>query len=163
MRQRRTFEPQFDISQVRRLVEAWVQSQEKPFWDVQVLTSVATSLEVSRHLDTPRLKGQVRRVLDQMAERGELYKDSQGGFGQGKAITYFYPPAAWREKQDKDEAETRRVREAKERSAARWESVNDRLCALGIISMRFAKEAPSLSSAQWNELLDLAEAKGTRS
>jgi len=72
---RSSFEPQFDISTVRRHVETWVTWQTERFWDRQVLTAVRNSLEVSRNLDTPRLQGQVRRVLDAMADQGKLYKE----------------------------------------------------------------------------------------
>ena len=156
---RSSFEPQFDISTVRRHVETWVTWQTERFWDRQVLTAVRNSLEVSRNLDTPRLQGQVRRVLDAMADQGKLYKEKEGGFGQSKNFTYFYPIAAWREKAAQDEAEERRERETRERIAASWEWINKRLNALGFNSSRSSTIHPNLSPASWNDLLKLIEKK----
>jgi hypothetical protein len=155
---RSSFEPQFDISRVRRHVETWVAGCTERFWDRQVLAAVQNSLETG-HVDTPRLKGQVRRVLDAMADQGELHKEKEGGFGQSKNFTYFYPIAAWREKVAQDEAEERRERETRERIAAGWEWINTRLNNLGFTSSRSPTIHPHLSPASWNDLLALIEKK----
>jgi len=143
---------------VRRHVETWVAGCTERFWDRQVLAAVQNSLETG-HVDTPRLKGQVRRVLDAMADQGELHKEKEGGFGQSKNFTYFYPIAAWREKVAQDEAEERRERETRERIAAGWEWINTRLNNLGFTSSRSPTIHPHLSPASWNDLLALIEKK----
>jgi hypothetical protein len=139
-------------------------------WDAPA--GIARALGILDQFNVPRTRvenqarekflGQVTRALNKLAEAGELIKvgrDQQDPWGRTASNeVWYYTPQGW----DAATAEAAQQREAQLQAARRWETIHDRLSALGAhpateCSAAARQREPELTARNYERLLDLAE------
>jgi hypothetical protein len=135
--------PNYHITQVRKLVRDWALARATRFRDDQATEAIAAILGLDQLINAEqplaRLKGQVRRTLDEMATNALLHRQLPV---RRNGLTYYWPNAAWADRVTVHKRLLAETEETDKLTRARWAFVNGALEGFGIHTTGPFTEAP---------------------